>query len=175
MSNISDQKESVLMATRLTRRSGKSVSLLAARMKGNRTRREFCKDPNSSFHPSIPRTPLALPWHLNDTENETAHQNEAEEEVKWGNVETFGGSSLHSLGEYMLPKPLEELDLVEKFSLLRFHHFEEVRENFLKKTMSCFPGEKAFIGSSPWIQGGKCQHLRSAASDHYLGGRDIET
>ena len=134
MSNISDQKESVLMATRLTRRSGKSVSLLAARMKGNRTRREFCKDPNSSFHPSIPRTPLALPWHLNDTENETAHQNEAEEEVKWGNVETFGGSSLHSLGEYMLPKPLEGLDLVEKSSQLRFHHFEEVRENFLKKT-----------------------------------------
>jgi len=114
------------MATRLTQRSGKGVSWLAARVM-----KDYCKDlykvPKSSFHPSIPQTPLAVPWHLNDTESVSAYQDAAEEEVKWGNVETFGGSSLHSLGEYMLPKPLEELDLVEKFSLLRFHHFEEVR------------------------------------------------
>ena len=162
------------MATRLTRRSGKGVSCLAARVM-----KDYCKDlykvPKSSFHPSIPQTPLAVPWHLDDTESVSAYQDAAEEEVKWGNVETFGGSSLHSLGEYMLPKPLEELDLVEKFSLLRFHHFEEVRDHFGVKNTKYSPGEKAFTGSSPWIHGGKRQHLRSAASDHYLGGRDIET
>jgi len=103
------------MATRLT---GKSVSLLAAR--------NLFKVPKNSFHPSIPRKPLAVPWHLDNTDNETAHQNEADE-VEWGNVETFGGSSLCSLGEYMLPTPLEGLDQVEKLSQLRFHHFEEVR------------------------------------------------
>ena len=163
------------MATRLSRhlRSGKNLSSVPAKMKGNR--RALCKVPKSSFHPSIPRTPLALPWHLNDTENETAHQNEAEEEVKWGNVETFGGSSLCSLGEYMLPMPLEGLDQVEKLSQLRFHHFEEVRDHFGVKNTKYSPGEKAFTGSSSWIQDDKRQHLRSAASDHYLGGRDIET
>ena len=161
------------MATRLTQRSGKGVSWLAARVM-----KDYCKDlykvPKSSFHPSIPQTPLAVPWHLNDTESVSAYQDEAEEEVKWGNVETFGGSSLHSLGEYMLPKPLEELDLVEKFSLLRFHHFEEVRDHFGVKKR-CFPGEEAFTGGSSRIQGGKCQHFRSAPSDHHLGGRDAET
>ena len=125
------------MATRLTQRSGKGVSWLAARVM-----KDYCKDlykvPKSSFHPSIPQTPLAVPWHLNDTESVSAYQDAAEEEVKWGNVETFGGSSLHSLGEYTLPKPLEELDLVEKFSLLRFHHFEEVRDHFGVKKKKVF-------------------------------------
>ena len=151
------------MATRLT---GKSVSLLAAR--------NLFKVPKNSFHPSIPRKPLAVPWHLDNTDNETAHQNEADE-VEWGNVETFGGSSLCSLGEYMLPMPLEGLDQVEKLSQLRFHHFEEVRDHFGVKSTKYSPGEKAFTGSSSWIHDGKCQHLRSAASDHYLGGGDIET
>ena len=110
------------MATRLTRRfrSGQGVSLLAAK--------ELLKVWKSSFHPSIPRKPLALPWHLDDT---AAHQNEELEDVEWGNMETFGGSNLGSLGEYMLPKPLEGLDWVEKLSQLRFHHFEEVKDHLL--------------------------------------------
>ena len=113
------------MATCLTQllRSGKSVSLLAAKMKDSR---ELIKVPKSSFHSSIPRNPLALPWHHNDTDNETAHETEGEE-VYWGNLETFGGADLHSLGEYMLLKHLEGLEKVEKVSQLRFHHFEEVR------------------------------------------------
>ena len=113
------------MATRLT---GEKVSLLVARMM--KDCRELCNVPKSSFHPSIPRKPLAVPGLLNDPENQTSHQNEAEEEVEWGNVETFGGSSLHSLGEYMMPKPLEGLDQVEKLSQLRFRHFEEVGDLF---------------------------------------------
>ena len=109
------------MATRQTGRN----SVAARTMKNCR---KFCKYPNNSFHPSIPRKPLAVPWCLNATEDETAHQNEAE--VEFGNVETFGGSSLHSF-KYMLPKPLEGLDMVEKHSQLRFHNFEEVRSQFV--------------------------------------------
>ena len=141
-----------------TRQTGKN--LVAARTMKNF--RKFCKYPNNSFHPSIPRKPLAVPWHLDNTDNETAHQNEADK-VEWGNVETFGGSSLCSLGEYMLPMPLEGLDQVEKLSQLRFHHFEEVRDHFGVKSTKYSPGEKAFTGSSSWIQDGKCQHLRSSA------------
>ena len=120
------------MATRLSRhlRSGKNVSSVPAKMKGNR--RALCKVPKSSFHPSIPRKPLALPWRLDDTENEpSTYQNEDHEEMEWSNKETFGGSNLHFLGEYMLPKPLEGLEQVEKLSQLRFHHLEEAREHFL--------------------------------------------
>ena len=125
MLNVSDHKKRVTMATCLTQllRSGKSVSLLAAKMKDGR---ELLKVLKSSLHTSIPRIPLALPWHLTDDEN--AHESEGEE-VEWGNTETFGGADLHSLGEYMLPKHLEGLDKVEKVSQLRFHRFEEVRRD----------------------------------------------
>ena len=99
--------------------------LLAAKMKDGR---ELLKVLKSSLHTSIPRIPLALPWHRNDTENENAHESVGDE-VEWGNMETFGGADLHSLGEYMLPKHLEGLDKVEKVSQLRFHHFEEVRRS----------------------------------------------
>ena len=43
--------------------------LLAAKMKDGR---ELLKVLKSSLHTSIPRIPLALPWHRNDTENENA-------------------------------------------------------------------------------------------------------
>ena len=115
------------MATSLPQflRSGKRLSLLPAKIKDFS---KLFKIPNSSFHSSIPRNPLALPWHCKDTDNENAHESEGDE-VEWGNMETFGGADLHSLGEYMLPKHLEGLDKVEKVSQLRFHHFEEVRRS----------------------------------------------
>ena len=123
MWNVSDHKERVLMALSLTQllRGSISVSSLAAKLKNSR---ESCKISKISLHSSIPRNPLSLPWHLND--NESEYESEGEE-VEWGNMETFGGADFHSLGEYMLPKHLDGLDKVEKFSQLRFHHFEEVR------------------------------------------------
>ena len=126
------------MATSLPQflRSGKRLSFLPAKIKDYG---KLLKIPNSSFHSSIPRIPLALPWHHKDIDDETAHESEGGE-VEWGNIETFGGADLHSLGEYMLPKHLDSLDKVEKVSQLRFHHFEEVRRSLflLSKSLVVF-------------------------------------
>jgi len=138
------------MATSLTQllRGSTSVSSLAAKLKNSR---ESCKISKISLHSSIPRNPLSLPWHLND--NESEYESEGEE-VEWGNMETFGGADLHSLGEYMLPKHLAGLEKVEKFSQLRFHHVEEVKRLSLAAGLGSRVGSVNTLGVLPHHLGG---------------------